>query len=104
MMTVEEPPLWCASKRTFDSGWSTGKIYWTTLSDRERRKVVPVVWSMVQITYAKLGLIVNRPQELYEYDNWELFDDDGTWVAFVLSKTTPFGLKLGLAGSDGAVP
>jgi hypothetical protein len=57
---------------------------------------------MVQITYAKIGLIVDRPRELYAYDNWELFDDDGTWVAFVLNKTTPFGQKLGLAGSDGS--
>lgn len=57
---------------------------------------------MVQATYAKIGLIVDSPQELDEYDHWELFDDDGTWVAFVLSKTTPYGLKLGLAGSDGS--
>jgi hypothetical protein len=57
---------------------------------------------MVQATYAKIGLIVDQPRELYEYDSWELFNDGGTWVAFVLSKTTPFGQKLGLAGSDGA--
>lgn len=57
---------------------------------------------MTQLTYAKIGLIVEQPRELYEYDNWELFDEDGTWVAFVLSKTTPFGQKLGLAGSDGS--
>lgn len=60
------------------------------------------VWDMFKSTYAKIGLIVDQPRELYEYDNWELFDDDGTWVAFVLSKTTPFGQKLGLAGSDGS--
>ena len=57
---------------------------------------------MVQATYAKIGLIVDQPRELYAYDNWELFEDDGTWVAFVLSKTTRFGQKLGLAGSDGS--
>jgi hypothetical protein len=57
---------------------------------------------MVQATYAKIGLIVDQPRELYEYDSWELFNDDGAWVAFVLSKTTPFGQKLGLAGSDGS--
>lgn len=57
---------------------------------------------MVQATYAKIGLIVDQPRELYEYDNWELFNSNGTWVAFVLSKTTPFGQKLGLAGSDGS--
>jgi hypothetical protein len=57
---------------------------------------------MFQATYAKIGLIVDQPRELYEYDNWELFDDGRTWVAFVLSKTTAFGQKLGLAGSDGS--
>lgn len=58
---------------------------------------------MVQATYAKIGLIVDQPRELYEYDNWELFiNDDGIWAAFVLNKTTPFGQKLGLAGSDGS--
>jgi hypothetical protein len=57
---------------------------------------------MVQATYAKIGLIIDQPRELYEYDNWELSDDDEKWIAFVLSKTTPFGQKLGLAGSDGS--
>jgi hypothetical protein len=57
-------------------------------------------WS--KTTYAKIGLIVDQPRDLYTYDNWELFDDDGTWVAFVLNKITPFGQKLGLAGSDGS--
>lgn len=76
--------------------------HWTNISGRERHEAVSAVWTMVQVTYAKIGLIVNQPRELYAYDNWELFDDDGTWVAFVLSKTTPFGQKLGLAGSDGS--
>ena len=76
--------------------------HWTSLSGRERHEVVSAVWTMVQATYAKIGLIVDQPRELYEYDNWELFDEDGTWMAFVLSKTTPFGQKLGLAGSDGS--
>ncbi len=76
--------------------------YLVTVSGRERDDAVSAVWAMVQTTYAKIGLIVDQPRELYEYDNWELFDDAGTWVAFVLSKTTPFGQKLGLAGSDGS--
>lgn len=75
---------------------------WNSLSGRERHDAVSAVWAMVQATYAKIGLIVDQPRELYEYDNWELFNDDGAWVAFVLSKTTPFGQKLGLAGSDGS--
>lgn len=76
--------------------------YWTSISGSERQKVVYAVWTMVQATYAKIGLIVDQPRELYEYDNWELFGDNGAWIAFVLSKTTPFGQKLGLAGSDGS--
>lgn len=77
--------------------------HWITVSGRERQDAVSAVWKMVQSTYAKIGLIVDQPRELYEYDTWELFvDDDVTWVAFVLSKTTPFGQKLGLAGSDGS--
>jgi len=72
------------------------------MSGRERHAAVSVVWAMVQATYAKIGLIVDQPHELYEYDTWELFNDDGAWVAFVLSKTTPFGQKLGLAGSNGS--
>lgn len=57
---------------------------------------------MVQATYAKIGLIVDSPHELDEYSHWELFADGDHWAAFVLSKTTPYGQKLGLAGSDGS--
>ena len=77
--------------------------HWTSLRGRERHDAVSAVWDMVRATYAKIGLIVDQPRELYEYDNWELFvSDNATWVAFVLSKTTSFGQKLGLAGSDGS--
>lgn len=75
--------------------------HWDSLSGRERQDAVSAVWAMVQATYAKIGLIVDEPQELYEYDSWELFNNGGP-VAFVLSKTTSFGQKLGLAGSDGS--
>lgn len=76
--------------------------HWDTVSGNERADAVSAVWEMVQKTYAKIGLIVDQPRELYEYDNWELYVDDRSPVAFVLSKTTPFGFKLGLAGSDGS--
>jgi len=62
----------------------------------------PAVWDMVQVTYAKIGLIVDSPDELDEYNHWELFAAEDRWAAFVLSKTTVYGLKLGLAGSDGS--
>lgn len=76
--------------------------HWISMSGRDRHDTMSAVWAMVQATYAKIGLIVDQPRELYEYGHWELFDDHGSWVAFVLSKTTPFGQKLGLAGSDGS--
>lgn len=76
--------------------------HWAGISGSERHEAVSAVWSMVQKTYAKIGLIVDQPRELYKYDNWELFYEGGTWAAFVLSKTTAFGRKLGLAGSDGS--
>lgn len=76
--------------------------HWISVTGRERHETISAVWAMVQATYAKIGLIVNQPRELYKYDNWELFNDDAAWVAFVLSKTTAFGQKLGLAGSDGS--
>jgi hypothetical protein len=75
---------------------------WESLSGRERQHATDAVWAMVQATYAKIGLIVDEPRELYEYDDWELFGSDDRWIAFVLNKTTPFGQKLGLAGSDGS--
>lgn len=76
--------------------------HWYHVTGRERHDAVPAVWDMVQATYAKIGLIVDSPHELDEYNHWELFGDHDVWVAFVLSKTTPYGLKLGLAGSDGS--
>lgn len=77
---------------------------WYHVTGRERRDAVPVVWDMVKATYSKIGLIVDSPHELDEYDHWELFGDPDLdqWVAFVLSKKTPYGQKLGLAGSDGS--
>lgn len=76
---------------------------WISVSGRQRQDALSAVWDMVQKTYAKIGLIVDQPRELCEYNRWKLFvNDDGVWVAFVLSKTTPFGEKLGLAGSDGS--
>jgi hypothetical protein len=57
---------------------------------------------MVQSTYAKIGLILDHPDELDEYDVWDLFEEDGQFIAFRLGKTTSFGTKGGLVGSDGS--
>jgi len=62
------------------------------------------VWSMYLKAYEKIGLIVTRPEDfLSEYDVWEVsVDDTGTPRAFCLYKSTVFGLKVGLSGSDGS--
>lgn len=62
------------------------------------------VWSMYLKAYEKIGLIVTRPEDfLSEYDVWEVsVDDTGTPRAFCLYKSTAFGLKVGLSGSDGS--
>jgi hypothetical protein len=63
----------------------------------------PAVWDMMVSTYAKLGLILDRPSELDEYNVWDIYEDvDGRFIAFRLGKTTPFGIKGGLVGSDGS--
>lgn len=65
-------------------------------------EIRPAVWAMVQSTYAKIGLILDHPSELDEYDVWDMFEDDGHFIAFRLGKTTPYGIKGGLVGSDGS--
>lgn len=61
------------------------------------------VWNMVQTTYAKIGLIVDSPRDLDEYNVWEVYENDRDQpIAFRLGKTTPFGIKGGLVGSDGS--
>ena len=64
-------------------------------------EIRPAVWAMVVSTYAKIGLILDHPDELDEYDVWDLFEEDGNFIAFRLGKTTPYGTKGGLVGSDG---
>lgn len=62
-----------------------------------------LVWEMYARTYAKIGLSKGSKSEMLEYDIWEIFpDDSGQPIAFVLSKSTSLGKKLGLAGSDGS--
>ena len=70
----------------------------------ERLPYVDAVWAMYQKSYEKIGLIVGRGEELLvEYDVWEIsFDGAGNPVAFCLYKSTPYGLKVGLSGSDGS--
>jgi hypothetical protein len=60
-----------------------------------------IIWNMYVETYRDIGLILPNPAALDEYDAWAVASDaDDHQVAFVLYKSTPYGLKLGLAGTD----
>jgi hypothetical protein len=60
-----------------------------------------IIWNMYVETYRDIGLILPNPEALDEYDVWAVASDaDDHQVAFVLYKSTPYGLKLGLAGTD----
>lgn len=60
------------------------------------------VWDMYKTSYAKIGLSVSSIQGLLKYDIWEVFFSDKGPIAFNLYKSTSFGLKTGLLGSNGA--
>lgn len=72
---------------------------WYTGGDR--RDVADSVWEMYRESYKQIGMHVSSPAGLLEYDRWEVLLSEGVPVAFNLYKTTPFGLKTGLLGSDG---
>jgi len=67
------------------------------------RKAADAIWPLYAGSYAKIGLIVPTPAAmLSEYDQWWLHYTDGKLDAFRVGKTTAFGIKMGLAGSDGS--
>ena len=75
---------------------------WTEIGPGGYDQYREIVWGMYEITYRQLGLIISSPQGLNEFDVWSLCFDGVTPVAFKLSKKTRFGVKGGLAGSDGS--
>jgi hypothetical protein len=72
------------------------------LSPGERGNYQDAVWEMYAASYRSIGLQAKSPSDLMEFDAWDLFLDEGTPVAFSLSKHTRFGIKGGLLGSDGS--
>ena len=68
----------------------------------ERQSVLPQVWEMYRESYKAIGAHVSSPTGLLEYDRWEVFFDEDRPVSFNLYKTTSFGLKTGLLGTDGS--
>lgn len=80
---------------------AAAKVVW--VRGGERKDFLDDVWAMYKTSYAKIGLHVSSASGLIEYDSWELFvNDEGKTIAFNLYKSTPFGLKTGLVGSDGS--
>lgn len=60
-----------------------------------------IIWDMYVKTYSDIGLILPNPEALDEYDVWSVASDDNDeQVAFVLYKTTPYGVKVGLSGTN----
>lgn len=72
----------------------------TDLHGDARSKVEDAVWSMYQKSYAAIGMHLAGKADMREYDHWHVFGDPPH--AFVASKTTPYGTKLGVLGSDGS--
>jgi len=70
----------------------------------ERGSYLDQIWDMYAKTYAKLGLSKGSKQEMVsDYNYWEIArGSSGEPVAFIVSKNTGLGTKLGLAGSDGS--
>lgn len=77
---------------------------WLKLTENERVAFAEEVWAMYESSYAAIGLIASGPAQLLsEYDVWWLcFDANGFPRAFRVAKTTAFGVKLGLSGTDGS--
>lgn len=70
----------------------------------ERKEYLDQVWGMYETSYRAIGMHIKSPSELLEYDVWSLLrsSPEEPPAAFVTYKTTHYGLKLGLAGSDGS--
>lgn len=79
----------------------SGHRGWLAVRREDREFVRAAVWQMFLASYGRIGLILSDAAELDEYDVWEVHKSgEDTLDAFVLSKRTGFGLKLGLAGTD----
>jgi hypothetical protein len=79
-------------------------LSWEQVHENERAMLAPVVWRMYSASYGRIGLIVaDVDLILSEYDLWWLlFDADGNPHAFRVGKSTDYGIKMGLSGTDGS--
>lgn len=67
-----------------------------------REAIREEIWAMYASSYATIGMSVKTPAGLSEYDVWNVYTDGATARAFRLEKTTAWGRKAGLAGTDGS--
>lgn len=77
---------------------------WELVHDNERAMLAPVLWQMYAASYGRIGLIVSDVDLILgEYDLWWLlFDVDGNPRGFRVGKSTAYGVKMGLSGTDGS--
>lgn len=73
---------------------------WKDVHGVDRAKVADAVWSMYAKSYAAIGMHLTGPADMMEYDHWSVLGSPPS--AFVVAKTTPYGQKLGLLGTDGS--
>lgn len=67
-----------------------------------RHQFLPSVWDAYQKTYRTIGMHIQSPQELLDYDRWDLLVLGEHVVSFRLWKSTAYGWKAGLSGHDGS--
>lgn len=72
------------------------------LSGGKRSEYIDAVWEMYRASYAAIGMHLKSESDLLDYDQWEVYLESGKPVAFCVFKATPFGLKVGLLGTDGS--
>lgn len=77
---------------------------WHLLPASERERYLPAVWSMYLNAYSSIGLPTSNPRQILdEFDHWWiLLDVQGQPRAFRAGKTTPYGVKLSMSGTDGS--
>ncbi len=69
-----------------------------------RQEFLADVWKMYEVSYGAIGMHIPSPQTmLSKYPVWELHvGPDEKAKSFVVYDDTPFGLKVGVGGSDGS--
>lgn len=73
-----------------------------TIQNSQRNSYVDDVWRMYSKSYGDIGMHLLGPEELFDYEVWEIWFEDRSPIAFNLYRVTPFGLKSGLSGTDGS--